>query len=103
MRQSFRYMVHTRPINYRDDWGTSPRQGYEDRGTFRPPRAPQREPGSAVLRTIGMICIVAGILWYTYLLTKGGDLRGVLEQNHGPLAIVGLGVVVSVLGKYLRL
>ena len=96
-------MAPNKSKDYRDNWGTSARQGYEDRGHFRPPRAPQREPGSAVLRTIGMICIVAGICWYTYLATKGGNLLSTLEQNRGPVAIVGLGVVVSVLGKYLRL
>jgi hypothetical protein len=91
------------PASYKDDWGTSAREGYEDRGSFRPPRAPQKEPGSAILRTIGMICIVAGIFWYTYLVTRGGDFLGTMEQNHGPLALAGLGVVVSILGKYLRI
>jgi len=28
---------------YKDDWGTGSREGYEDRGAFRPPRAPARE------------------------------------------------------------
>lgn len=97
-------MATTKPKDYRDDWGTSARQGYEDRGSYRPPRAPQNQSGSAILRTIGMICIVAGICWYTYLATKGGStLLGTLEENHGPVAIVGLGVVVSILGKYLRI
>ena len=97
-------MALTNPTNYRDDWGTSAREGYEDRGHFRPPRTPHKEPGSAVLRTIGMICIVAGICWYTYLATRGtSTLIGTLEENHGPVAVVGLGVVVSLLGKYLKI
>jgi hypothetical protein len=25
-----------------------------------------------------------------------------LQENHGPVAIIGLGVVASILGKYLR-
>jgi hypothetical protein len=96
-------MALTKPQEYRDDWGTSAREGYEDRGRFRQPRAPQKEPGSAMLRTIGMICIVAGLFWGTYDVTKDGNIIGALEQNHGPIAVVGLGVVVSILGKYLRI
>ena len=45
-----------------DEWGTGAREGYEDRGAFRPPRAPQKEPGSPLLRILGAIAIVAGIL-----------------------------------------
>ncbi len=49
-----------------------------------------------------MIAIVGGICWGTYLVTVNGDVAAALQQNHGPIAIVGLGVVASVLGKYLR-
>jgi hypothetical protein len=87
---------------YKDEWGTGSREGYEDRGAFRPPRAPQKEPGSPILRILGMIAIVGGICWGTYLVTVSGDVAGALQQNHGPIAIVGLGVVASILGKYLR-
>jgi hypothetical protein len=87
---------------YKDEWGTGAREGYEDRGAFRPPRAPQKEPGSPILRILGMIAIVGGICWGTYLVTVSGDVAGALQQNHGPIAIVGLGVVASILGKYLR-
>ena len=31
-----------------------------------------------------------------------GNMATALQQNNGPIAIVGLGVVASVLGKYLR-
>lgn len=85
-----------------DEWGTGAREGYEDRGAFRPPRAPQKEPGSPLLRILGAIAIVAGICWGTYLVTVSGGGVAALQQNHGPIAIVGLGVVASVLGKYLR-
>jgi hypothetical protein len=87
---------------YQDDWGAGAREGYEDRGAFRPPRAPQREPGSPLLRILGAIAIVGGICWGTYLVTVNGNVATALQQNHGPIAIVGLGVVASVLGKYLR-
>jgi hypothetical protein len=85
-----------------DEWGTGAREGYEDRGTFRPPRAPQKEPGSPLLRILGGIAIVGGICWGTYLVTVNGNVASALQQNHGPIAIIGLGVVASVLGKYLR-
>ena len=88
--------------NFQDEWGTGAREGYEDRGAFRPLRAPQKESGSPVLRILGMIAIVVGICWGTYLVTVSGDVAAALQQNHGPIAIVGLGVVASVLGKYLR-
>ncbi len=87
---------------YKDEWGTGAREGYEDRGAFRPLRAPQKEPGSPVLRILGAIAIVGGICWGTYLVTVNGDVTTALQQNHGPIAIVGLGVIASVLGKYLR-
>jgi len=88
---------------YKDDWGTSAREGYEDRGAFRPPRAPQKQSGSSVLRTIGILCMAGGFFWLTYVATRGTDIVGALEQNHGPLLLVGLGVVVSFVGKYLRI
>jgi hypothetical protein len=88
--------------HFQDEWGTGAREGYEDRGAFRPPRAPQKEPGSPILRILGGIAIVGGICWGTYLVTVNGDVATALQQNHGPIAIVGLGVVASILGKYLK-
>jgi hypothetical protein len=87
---------------YQDEWGTGAREGYEDRGTFRPPRAPQKQPGSRPLRTMGAIAIVGGICWGTYMVTATGGSIAALQDNHGPVAIIGLGVVASILGKYLR-
>ena len=87
---------------FQDEWGTGAREGYEDRGAFRPPRAPQKEPGSPILRILGAIAIVGGIFWGTYLVTVNGNSAAALQQNNGPIAIVGLGVVASVLGKYLK-
>jgi hypothetical protein len=87
---------------YRDEWGTGAREGYEDRGAFRPPRARAKEPGMPFLRTLGAVAIVGGICWGVYLVTSTGDAAGALQQNHGPIAIIGLGVIASVLGKYLR-
>src|SRR5262249_11849838 len=88
------------PRNYNDEWGTGAREGYEDRGRFRPQRAASREPGSPLLRTLGGIAIVAGICWGVFLVTSSGNSVAVLQQDHGPIAAVGLGVIASVLGKY---
>ena len=87
---------------YKDEWGTGSREGYEDRGTFRPRRARQVEPGSPILRWLGAVAIVGGICWGVYLSTSSGDPMGALQQNHGPIAIIGLGVVSSIVGKFLR-
>jgi hypothetical protein len=87
---------------FQDDWGTGAREGYEDRGKFRAPRTQQKEPGSPLLRIMGAIAIVGGICWGTYLVTMNGNVAAALQQNHGPVAIVGLGVIASILGKYLR-
>ena len=65
---------------YKDEWGTGAREGYEDRGAFRPPRAPQKEPGSPILRILGGIAIVGGICWGTYLVTVSGDVAGALQK-----------------------
>ena len=49
---------------FEDEWGTGAREGYEDRGTFRPPRAPQKQPGSPLLRIMGAIAIVVAEAWF---------------------------------------
>jgi hypothetical protein len=87
---------------YKDDWGTTAREGYEDRGAFRPPRAPRKDPGSSILRTIGAFTIFGGMCWGTYVVTRSGDIVAALQHNYGPLAIIGLGAATSLLGKYLR-
>lgn len=85
-----------------DDWGTGAREGYEDRGAFRPPRVQQKERGSPLLRTLGGTAIVAGICWGTWIATQGPDWAMALQQNHGPVAIIAIGVAGTILGKYLR-
>jgi len=87
---------------YSDDWGTGAREGYEDRGAFRPPRKQVKDPGSPLLRILGGVAIVGGICWGVYLVTSSTDRVAALQQNHGPIAIIALGVIASVLGKYLR-
>jgi len=87
---------------YKDEWGTGAREGYEDRGSFRPPRQRAKERGMPILRTLGGIAIVGGICWGVFLVTSTGNGAAALQQNHGPIAIIALGVLASVLGKYLR-
>ena len=87
---------------YKDDWGTAAREGYEDRGTFRPPRVPQKQQGSPILRTIGSLCIFGGLCWGAWLYTQDRHIALALQQNHGPVVILALGAVCAILGKYLR-
>ena len=89
--------------DYKDEWGTTTREGYEDRGTFRPLRAPRKEPGSPLLRGLGGFAIVLGICWGAYIVTQGPNGMTALQQNHGPIAIIGIGVIGSLLGKFLRI
>lgn len=86
---------------YKDNWGTGAREGYEDRGAYRPKREAQKERGSPILRGLGGLAIVGGIFWGVYLVFYGGGVSA-LGQNYGPIAVVALGAVCSVLGKYLR-
>ena len=92
----------TKPKVYKDDWGTGAREGYEDRGVFRERRESRQAPGSPLLRTLGGVCIVGGLCWAAYLYTQTSDLAATLQANHGPVAILGLGVLASLLGKYIR-
>ncbi len=87
---------------YKDDWGTTAREGYEDRGAFRPPRPPQKERGSPLLRALGAGAIFGGLCWGAYLYTQDRDIAVALQQNHGPVAILALGVICSLMGKFLR-
>lgn len=88
---------------YKDDWQTSSREGYEDRGAFRPMRTREKQQGSSILRTLGAIAIVGGIFWGVYLITRGGNMIDALQANHGPIAIIALGMISSLLGKFLRI
>jgi hypothetical protein len=96
-------MVEQFPPNkdYKDNWGTGAREGYEDRGPARPRREPRKERGSPLLRGLGTVSILGGIAWGGYLVFSGGGIFA-LQQNYGPIAVVALGAVCSLMGKYLR-
>jgi len=90
---------------YDHDWDSSARAGYEDRPVFQTqqqfkPRAPER--GSPLMRSVGAFAIVLAMCWGAYLVTSQGDLDIILKQNHGPLFILVVGVIASVLGKFVR-
>lgn len=51
---------------------------------------------------MGAIAIVGGLCWGVFLATSTGDGLVALQQNHGPVAIVVLGLIASIVGKYLR-
>ena len=84
----------------RDEWGTSSRQGYEDRPVYQVRKKAPPRKGSSTIKSFGGLLIVAGICWGTYLITGGGD-PAALWKTGGPVQICGLGVVVSILGKYI--
>ncbi len=87
---------------YNDAWETTAREGYEDRGAFRELRMKPKRQGSSTLRMLGGIAIVGGIFWGVWVVTRGGDMVEALRQNYGPVAIIALGAITSVLGKFLR-
>lgn len=90
---------------YQDEWGTSAREGYEDHGPARPTRTYDRDGGS-LLKAVGSIAIVGGVLWGTYLVAQSGSVANlvtILQQNHGPVVVIGLGALSSLLGRFLRL
>jgi hypothetical protein len=91
-----------KPKVYQDDWGTGAREGYEDRGVHRVRRDSRPEPGSPILRVLGGICIFGGLCWAAYLYTQSTDFVSALQANHGPVALLGLGAVASLLGKFIR-
>jgi hypothetical protein len=95
-------MQQERPKNkvIQDEWGTTKREAYEDRPVYQPRKKASRKKGNGVIQSIGGLMIVGGIIWGTYLITGGAD-PSVLWKAAGPGQLCGVGVVVSILGKYL--
>jgi hypothetical protein len=86
----------------KDEWGTSTHEGYEDRSGYQPRRVSTKRQGSGFLRSLGSLLIVGGLFWGVYLFTSTSDIEA-LRRNHGPALLCGLGVIASLLGKYVRL
>ena len=87
-----------------DTWGTSIREGYDDRPHHRQPRmAPQKPRGNKSLRSLGGMMIVGAMFWGAYLYTSSLNVRENLLEHREPTYLCGAGVLVSLLGKYIRL
>ena len=91
------------PKDRKDEWGTGTHEGYEDRSGYQPRRVSPKRQGSRFLRSLGSLLIVSGLFWGVYLFTSTSDIGAALRQNHGPALLCGLGVIASLLGKYVRL
>ncbi|HLY99352.1 MAG TPA: hypothetical protein VKT33_09835 [Candidatus Angelobacter sp.] len=86
-----------------DTWGSS-REGYEDRTHYRPIRsAPQKPRGNKSLRSLGGMMIVGAMFWGAYLYTSSLNVADNLRQHREPACVCGAGVLISLLGKYIRL
>jgi hypothetical protein len=86
---------------YQDEWGTNSRQGYEDRSNYRPKKVAKKAEGSRFIGSFGSLLIVGGMFWGTYLITSGHDIS-TLTHYPGPVHLAGAGIVVSILGRFLR-
>jgi len=89
-----------------DEWGTTSRQGYEDRTAFHAPRKPPppKRRGSPLLRAIGGLAIVGGIVWGTYVVTSTQGLGGLLRPGWParPILLCAAGLLVLLLEKLIR-
>jgi hypothetical protein len=87
-----------------DTWGTSIREGYDDRTHYRPLRtAPPKPRGNKFLRSLGGMIIVAAMFWGAYLYTSSLNIPENLRQHREPAYLCGAGLLLSLLGKYIRL
>lgn len=88
-----------------DEWGTTTREGYEDRGAFRPRKAagPQRK-GSRFLRVAGGLLVVGGLAWITFISTSPDGFRSILKPDlrMRPIVMLGAGLLVLLLEKLLK-
>ena len=94
-----------KPQPPQDEWGTAGRQGYEDRPVYQPRREPPKRKGSRVLRTIGGLLVVGGILWATYVGTSSPDgWRDLLKPGlpARPVLVLAVGLLVLLLEKLIR-
>lgn len=87
---------------YDRDWGTAARQGYEERPVVAQRRVRARPQGSPLLNKLGGLLIVCGIAWGTYLVTSGGNVGVILQENRGPALVLGLGVLTYVAGRFIH-
>lgn len=89
-----------------DEWGTSSREGYQDRPGYHAPRKapPPKRKGSPLLRAIGGLAIVGGIVWGTYVVTSTQGVGGLLRPGWParPIVLCAAGLLVLLLEKLFR-
>lgn len=88
-----------------DEWGSTTRVGYEDRGVFRPRKVTVRQrKGSRFLRVIGGLLVVGGLAWITYISTAPNGFRTLLKPDLQlrPIVMLGAGLLVLLLEKLLK-
>ena len=87
-----------------DEWGTSVREGYEDRPVYQARKAASRRKGSPLLRALGGLAIVAGLAWGTYVITSTEGVAGLLRPGWParPVILCCGGVLILLLEKLLR-
>ena len=85
---------------YQDEWGDTSRIGYEDKPVYQSRKKTSGRKGNKFLGSLGSLLIVGALLWGTYLLTSNGFNTSVLLKFPGPIHLAGVGVIVSVISKF---
>lgn len=87
-----------------DEWGTTQREGYEDRPVYQPRKAAPQRKGSPLLKAIGGLAIVAGLAWGTYVVTSTEGVAGLLRPGWParPVILCGAGALILLLEKLIR-
>lgn len=87
-----------------DEWGTSVREGYEDRPVYQPRKAVAKRKGNSLLRAIGGLAIVVGLAWGTYVVTSTEGVAGLLKPGWParPIILCIGGVLILLLEKLIR-
>ena len=87
-----------------DEWGTTSREGYEDRPVYQPRKTAPKRKGSPFLKAIGGLAIVAGLAWGTYVVTSTEGVAGLLKPGWParPIILCIGGVLILLLEKLIR-
>jgi len=87
-----------------DEWGTTMREGYEDRPAYQPRKLQPERKGSPLLRAIGGLAIVGGLAWGTYVVTSIQGVSGLLRPGWParPILLCAAGLLVLLLEKLFR-
>ena len=87
-----------------DEWGTTTREGYEDRPVYQPRKAAPQRKGNRFLRTVGGLLVVGGMAWSTYVATSPGGLSTLLTPGlpSRPVLVLAAGLLVLLLEKLVR-